>query len=81
MLKPSRELVLLGVEVNEDLGVELVAADERMCKSSRELVLLGVEVTGEALGVEVVAADVNPDPSNVIAPSLMTPNKMGGARS
>lgn len=45
-----------------------------MLTSSSELVLLGVEVIGKDLGVELVAADDNADPSNVVAPSLLTPD-------
>ena len=43
-----------------------------MLTSSSKLVLLGIEVTGKDLGVELAAADDNADPSNNVAPSLLT---------
>lgn len=45
-----------------------------MLTSSSELDLVGVEVTGKDLGVELVAADGNADPSNVVGLSLLTPD-------
>lgn len=44
-----------------------------MSKPSGEIVLLEVEVTGEGLGVEVVATDGNADNSTVSAPSPPIP--------
>ena len=55
-----------------------------MFTSSRELVLLRVEVPEQELGVELVAAVDNGDPSNVAAPSLLTVDTGehgGGGRS
>ena len=43
-----------------------------MLTSSSELILLGVEVTDKDLGVELVAADDDADPSNSVAPSPLT---------